>query len=387
MRQGWELKELGEVCAIDKSKHDGTARTYVGLEDIEANTGTYIGTRTPREMKSDTFAFDSRHVLYGRLRAYLNKLTMPDFQGHCSTEIFPLLPSLELEREYLFYWLSSDFVNARINATSTGARMPRANMNEVLTFEIPLPPVEEQKCIVAVLDEALEGHETARANAEANLKDAEELFHSSLQRGISEEAFKQGWEMKPLGDVCKFVNGFAFKSERFCSSGMPVGRIGDLNGVGLSLDKVVYANQKDYKEKLDKYVVQPGQLLIAMSGATTGKLGFNNTGQLIYQNQRVGRFLPSATLDVKYLYYYLTTKIANLLAISAGAAQPNLSTKQINEVEIPLPPLEEQKRIASKLDDIRANLSSVAQQYKGQSENIKTLRQSLLQKAFAGELT
>ncbi|MBL8820873.1 MAG: restriction endonuclease subunit S, partial [Planctomyces sp.] len=126
------------------------------------------------------------HVLYGRLRPYLNKVLSPDFAGHCSTEIFPIAPRPGLQREYLRYWLQAGETVQRINATCTGARMPRADMNEVLDFTIPLPPLPEQQRIVARLDEAFAGIATARAHAEQNLRNARALFESQLQAVFSQ---------------------------------------------------------------------------------------------------------------------------------------------------------------------------------------------------------
>ena len=134
------------------------------------------GSTDPLPVKSSTFRFSDQHVLYGRLRPYLNKAIAPDFEGHCSTEIFPLKPSRELSREYLLYWLIADETCDRINATCTGARMPRAQMNEVMGFDFPLPPLAEQQRIVWVLDEAFAGLATAQANAAKNLQNARALF-------------------------------------------------------------------------------------------------------------------------------------------------------------------------------------------------------------------
>src|ERR1017187_4264321 len=120
---------------------------YVGLEQIESNTGRFVGSTDPVHVKSATFKFSPEHVLYGRLRPYLNKVMLPDFTGHCSTEIFPLKPNPGLSREFLQYWFLCDATVKQIDATSTGARMPRANMNAVLDFEFPLPPLSDQQRI------------------------------------------------------------------------------------------------------------------------------------------------------------------------------------------------------------------------------------------------
>ena len=139
----WPKYPLNHFVKIDKqqSMHEGLP--FVGLEDIEAHTGRFIGTMNPKKVKSSTFKFDSRHTLYGQLRPYLNKYLVPNFEGHCSTEIQPLLPSKELHREFLSAWLAANC--DAINATSFGSRMPRAKMEQVLEMEIKLPSLIEQK--------------------------------------------------------------------------------------------------------------------------------------------------------------------------------------------------------------------------------------------------
>ncbi len=169
MKAGWQRKQLAEVCAIDKMQGFHAGLPYVGLENIEAQTARFVGDLNAQAVKSATFRFSPDHILYGRLRPYLNKVLAPDFSGHCSTEIFPLRPYPSLLREFLLYWLISDETGLRIDATCTGARMPRANMNEVMEFELPIPPLPEQRRIVGTLDEAFAGLEAMRAHAEKNL--------------------------------------------------------------------------------------------------------------------------------------------------------------------------------------------------------------------------
>lgn len=185
MKNGWQVKKLGDVCAFDKAQGIHKGLPYVGLEHIESQTAHFIGSSDPQSVKSSTFRFSNKHVLYGRLRPYLNKALAPDFEGHCSTEIFPIKPRPELSREYLLYWLLADETCDRINETCTGARMPRADMKEVLQFNFPLPPVHEQRRIVGILDEAFDSIVTAKVNAEKNLQNARALFDSNLQTVFS----------------------------------------------------------------------------------------------------------------------------------------------------------------------------------------------------------
>lgn len=108
MKNGWANKRLGDVCEFVKEQGEWTGLPYVGLEHIESNTGVFLGSRLPQTVKSTTFRFTPEHVLYGRLRPYLNKVLLPDFVGHCSTEIFPVKPTEQLDRNYFSYWLRSD---------------------------------------------------------------------------------------------------------------------------------------------------------------------------------------------------------------------------------------------------------------------------------------
>jgi type I restriction enzyme S subunit len=193
---------------------------------------------------------------------------------------------------------------------------------------------------------------------------------------------KQGWEIKKLGEVCDFQNGFAFQSKSYKESGLPILRITNIQNDEIDTKELVYFDTKDYKVNLDRFKVYQGDLLIAMSGATTGKLGINNSETVFYLNQRVGKFIPKKFLNKAFLYYFLTTKVEESLRIAAGAAQPNLSTEQINNFEIPLPPLPEQQRIVSILDAVGAAIAKAKANAEQNLKNAKELFESYLQGVF-----
>lgn len=164
---------------------------------------------------------------------------------------------------------------------------------------------------------------------------------------------------------------------------MPVLRISSIQDDCICDHRPVFVDPEDYKEDLSRYEVHDGDLLIAMSGATTGKIGFNNTGDVFLLNQRVGKFEPKENLDKKFLFYFLSTKVEENLAISAGAAQPNLSTKQIKEFQIPFPPLEEQKRIVAVLDEAFAALDRARIHAGTNAQSARELFESYLDGVFA----
>jgi type I restriction enzyme S subunit len=193
---------------------------------------------------------------------------------------------------------------------------------------------------------------------------------------------KDGWEIKKLGEVVDFQNGFAFKSNTYKETGLPILRITNIQNQSLELNDLVYFDTKDYKENLDRFKVFKYDLVVAMSGATTGKLGINTTDTVFYLNQRVGKFIPKKEILKPFLYYFLSTKVEESLIIAAGAAQPNLSTEQINNFEIPLPSLPEQQRIVAILDDVFAAIAQAKANAEQNLKNAKELFESYLQSVF-----
>jgi len=192
----------------------------------------------------------------------------------------------------------------------------------------------------------------------------------------------KGWEIKKLGEVCGFQNGFAFKSKTYRENGLPILRITNIQNDEISTNELVYFDKNDYKENLDRFRIVKDDLLVAMSGATTGKLGVNKSDTVFYLNQRVGKFIPKKELNRNFLYYFLSTKVEESLRIAAGAAQPNLSTEQINNFEIPLPPLPEQHRIVSILDECFSAIDKAKANAEQNLKNAKELFESYLQGVF-----
>ena len=150
-KDGWEESTFGDVCWYKRNNgvHKGTR--YIGMEHIEQGTGKLLGTISSDEVLSNTFAFNKGDVLYGRLRPYLKKVIVADFDGCCSTEIFPI-QSQKIIAPFLMYWFLTDVITNKVNATCAGCRMPRGNMNDVLKFLISYPTIKEQQNIVDVLD-------------------------------------------------------------------------------------------------------------------------------------------------------------------------------------------------------------------------------------------
>ncbi len=185
----WRKCTLGDLCREDRQIVEPfSARAaelpYLGLEGIEGTTGRI--TRAPQagvngEGRSSTFAFDSRHVLYGKLRPYLNKVALPDFAGRCTTELIPLLPAAGVHREFLAWLLRRPATVEAAMRHKTGARMPRADMQRVfaLAVEIPEDP-QEQAALACRLGErmrwVIEAREACRRQQELIDRIAQKLL-------------------------------------------------------------------------------------------------------------------------------------------------------------------------------------------------------------------
>ncbi len=151
--KSWKTYKLGDLCKQDKLIVDPFSQEakklpYLSLEHIESETGKISKNdieSIDETVKSNTFLFDSRHVLYGKLRPYLNKVALPDFKGRCTTELIPLLPTEYILREFLAWILRKPQTIDLAMREKTGARMPRANMKSLFEMQVKIPSIKEQK--------------------------------------------------------------------------------------------------------------------------------------------------------------------------------------------------------------------------------------------------
>ncbi|ACA79329.1 restriction endonuclease subunit S [Escherichia coli] len=203
---------------------------------------------------------------------------------------------------------------------------------------------------------------------------------------ISEEEkpfeLPEGWEWARINDIASFTNGYAFKSSEFQNSGVGIVKIGDIDSSGfISTAGMSYVSEKKINVLPEEMRVNPGDMVIAMSGATTGKLGFNKTKSTFLLNQRVGKIV-TYSVDKEFIYHYLSTRIEENLSISLGSAIPNISTAQINNIIIPIPPSDEQVKIIARVK----LLISLCDQLEQQSLTSQDAHQQLVE-TLLGTLT
>jgi type I restriction enzyme S subunit len=390
VREGWQVKSLAEACTIDRIQNRGTALPYVGLEDIVSGTGQFTGNTTPKRVQSSTFQFRSNHILYGRLRPYLNKVFLPDFNGHCSTEIFPIRPAPNVDRRYLYYWLSMDATVREINSTSTGARMPRANMDAVLEFSLALPPLLEQQSIVATLDKALAGLATATANVQKNLKNSRELFDSYVNAVFAKN--HEGWFGKQLGDVVTNVNTGPFGSllhkSDYVDGGIPiVNPINILEGVIVpDASKTVSVNTVG---RLSAYKLSKNDIVVGRRGEI-GRCAVVRDEQAGWLCGTGCFFIRTdQNVNADFLSHLLRSIVYSrkLERAATGTTMKNLSNVALQSLPIAVPPLSEQNRLEMFFSEMFEETRRAADVYEKKLASLSRLKQSVLQKALAGELT
>jgi type I restriction enzyme S subunit len=168
------------------SSHERISLPYIGLEDIESNQGNLIRnySYTPKEMLATNFKFTANHILYGKLRPYLNKVLMPNFDGTCSTEILPLLPNEKIiKKPYLKSLLMNDRFVEWASKNVEGANLPRLSPDRLADKDIQLPPIEVQN----KFDIICRKHDQIIRRIIESGRQADQLFQSLLNKAFQGE--------------------------------------------------------------------------------------------------------------------------------------------------------------------------------------------------------
>ena len=270
--------------------------------------------------------------------------------------------------------------------------MPRADMNKVLGFDFPLPPLPEQHRIVAILDAAFDGIATAKANAEQNLQNARALFESHLQAVFTEQG--EGWAEKPFSEICDIKHGYAFEGEFFSSAGEYVlltpGNFYETGGYRDRGDK-----QKYYVGDIPRdYVLNEGDLLVAMTEQAAGLLGspiLVPESDKFLHNQRLGLVVkkPGVAWSNEFFFHVFNTKqVRQAIHESAsGVKVRHTSPTKIGQVVVVFPSsVSEQEGIVVKLAALTEETQRLESLYRQKLAALEELKKSLLHQAFSGAL-
>ena len=367
--------------------------SFVGMSGVSEVTASVLehDVRTVAECRKGYTAFQRGDVLVAKITPCFEngKIVMADIPhafGFGSTEFHVIRPRPDkLDPRFLLHFLRVPFFRIQGERRMTGsAGQRRVPANFLSTFDIPLPPLLLQRRIAEVLDKA----EALRAKRRAALAQLDSLTQSLFLDLFGDpSANPKSWPNVALGAVVKLVGGYAFKSENFAEKGKAVVRISNLTGDGIDLNGI--ARIPDGKlGNGASYKINPGDILIAMSGATTGKIGVAplELPEDLYLNQRVGsyRIRDTSLIQREFLLELLRSKFYQrfLWQLAAGAAQPNVSGTQLESAFIPLPPIALQREFARRI----AAVEKLKTAQRAALAELDTLFASLQHRAFRGEL-
>jgi type I restriction enzyme S subunit len=386
MREGWETVRLDDVCTFKPPKKE--AKQKLGADDLVSfvpMSNLKIRMK-PLELNEER-ALDKvagSYTYFSNGDVLLAKIT-PCFEngklgianglkngvGFGSSEFIVMRPNEELDAEYLFYFLSQDSVRnagARVMSGAVGhKRVPR---EFVEGLKLPLPSLIEQKRTVAILDEAFAGIYAAIANTEKNFANARELFESYLNSVFNQPVMKEATQKLP--EVC----------ENLDRKRIPITKSRRMPG------DIPYYGATGVVDHVKDYIFDEDLLLVSEDGANllarTYPIAFSISGKAWVNNHaHVMRF--SSSESQRFVEYYLNS--ITLEPYVSGMAQPKLNQKALNSITIPVPSADEKRIIVDKLDEIVAGKDQLSKIYQQKLTALAELKQSLLQKAFSGELT
>ncbi|MCB2381394.1 MULTISPECIES: restriction endonuclease subunit S [Shewanella] len=395
----WGYEKLSIIAPSKPLKHPVISNSekvwMLNLDMVEANSGQVIGKqKSPLSTAgSSTHWFDTSHVLYSKLRPYLNKVVMPDEEGLATTELVPLKPdSKRLDRAYLTYYLRSKTFVDWISEQVAGAKMPRVSMNVFWNHEIPIPfpddpakSLAEQKRIASILDKA----DAIRRKRKQAIQLADDFLRSVFLDMFGDPVTNpKGWEVKELKKLTiKLGSGSTPRGgkEAYLEEGISL-----IRSLNIHDNRFVHKNlaflSDEQAEKLKNVVIEKNDLLLNITGASVCRATLVDNKILparVNQHVCIVRVKEDVILPT-YIARLITAKSYKQklmsIATAGGATREALTKQQVESLEIIVPPIELQKKfemIVIKILDMLEN---------AETQNKKPLFDSLSQKAFAGEL-
>jgi type I restriction enzyme S subunit len=267
--------------------------------------------------------------------------------------------------------------------------MPRADMNEVLEFYFPLPPLPEQQRIVGILDEAFDGIATAKANAEKNLLNARALFESHLQSVFTQRG--EGREEQKLGELATFRNGINFTKSSRGDTVKIVGVKDFQNNFWAPLDSLDAATIDG--APADSDTLKENDLLFVRSNGSMELIGRcllvgAVAERITHSGFTIRARLNGNGLSAKYLCHFLKSNNARREMIDSGIGTniKSLNQATLSALVVPIPSTAEQARIVGQLESLNVETQRLKSLYQRKHAALDALKKSLLHQAFSGHL-
>ena len=383
--QYWQIKKIGELCTLmtggtpskaNPSYFDGGEIKWLVSGDIHlkeifdcpgriTQAGYDNSNAKFLPINSVIIALNGQGKTKGSVALLRTKAT-------CNQSLVSIYPknTNELLPEYLFHNLNGRYLEIRKLVGDDDKDRRGLNMPIIRGIQIPVPPIEEQKRIVEILDKAFEGIAQAEANTRRNLINARELFDSYLNNIFRERGDE--WIDEKLGDI----------SENLDSERIPVTKSKRTSG------KVPYYGASGVVDYVDDFIFDEELLLVSEDGANllarTYPIAFSISGKAWVNNHAHVLKFNDISLQ-RFIEYFLNS--ISLERYVSGMAQPKLNQKALNSILIPIAPKEIREKVVNNLDSLKGNVNSLETIYQRKLEAIAELKQSILEKAFTGQLS
>lgn len=378
----WEWKKLKDICEKGSSN--------IKQSDLKDLTGDYPIFGASGYIQNVDF--------YQRDRDYIG--IIKDGSGVGRTMLLPAFSSVIGTLQYILPKEGNDikFINYALqnidfSKSVQGAAIPHIYFKDYGETEILVPPLSEQNRIVKFLDEEFSKIDTLKTNAETNLKNAKELFETTLEKELnplsrhserSEESSAElpsGWEWKTLGDVCEKISdgshnppkGTAANEYKMLSSK-------NIFNDSLNFDDPRFLTKEEFDLENKRTNVKKGDILLTIVGTIGRCCVFLEDEPVVFQRS-VAVLKPNVSLVYsRFLMYGIIA--LNIEKLGRGAAQKGVYLKQLSNISIPLPPLSVQKEIVARLDKLSENVKRLEANYKQIIANCDELKKSILKKTF-----
>jgi type I restriction enzyme S subunit len=392
MKQGWEIKTLGEISEI---MNGGTPDTTV--PKFWDGENLWI---TPKDMgKLESIYVDDtlRKITNEGLKNSSAKILPPNSIilssrapiGHLAINTKPistnqgckgLVPKKGVDTLFLYYFLSKSI--DLLNSLGTGATFKELSGSKLGTVEIPLPPLPEQQRIVSILDEAFAAIAKAKANAEQNLKNAKELFDVYLHKYYTSK--EEGWEAKNLKEVAEYFNGLTYSPKDVSNEGIIVLRSSNVQNDELDFDDIVRVNLT-VKEKI---IVKDGDILMCSRNGSARLVGKTATIKNLNEEMTFGTFMMIIRSQYNpYLsWFFKSTDFRNQIKGGENTMINQITRYMLDDIVLSFPPIDKQNEIVKKLDALSIEIKKLDTIYNQKINDLEELKKSVLQKAFSGEL-
>ena len=325
----WPMAPLSELCEMDRQgvrpdDPDAARLPFLGVENVKAESGVIDLNSNARvgSQKSTSFRFDDRHVLYGKLRPYLNKVAVPAFAGKCSTELIPLLPREGVDREFLGHLLRRRKTVDLAMSSVTGSRMPRTDMKVLFSLPVPRPPLDRQRQIAGILNRAAKVVQLRKKVQERLQEFIPALF---IKMFGDPSTNPKGWQEYPLGEVIRVSSGQGLSAKHMMPGIFPV-----YGGNGIT------GYHSDF-------MFEDPKIVIGRVGANCGIVHLSRPKSWITDN---ALYVREIRKPVELTYLEWSLRVANLNQYAGRAAQPLVSGSRIYPVPIMLPDKTMQRKFA-----------------------------------------